>query len=345
MLRYQARAYISSIRLLSQTSFVKFRANAQVLGKFKLEQDGHGHGHGLQNGSRNGVQDDIESPTSMAKDSSLPLVEQKYKVKPRQPKKKAPFLSEMEDDPNSKLSSWQEKIGQWVISTFSVDMDKSRSGPVAGGIYFAECKRQALVYPNEPMSDTAKFYYQTLALPISFSQQVQIIILHYWILSVRMRALPSKYAKEYQKKLVDRIFSDLETRMNTELGIKSGRIIEGYLKDFHTQFLGSVLSYDEGLMTDDITLAAALWRNVFNAKEDADIRHVEALLVYVRSQLYVLSKMTDRAFGFGKFKFVPPDQIVTPITKHQEAMIKQKTKEEFSEMNLPSQRSVLSMDE
>ena len=118
--------------------------------------------------------------------------------------------------------------------------------------------------------------------------------------------------------------------MSTELGIKSNRTIEGYLKDYHTQLLGCVLSYDEGLMTDDITLASALWRNVFNANENVDMRHVEALLVYVRSQLYVLNKMTDRAFGFGKFKFVPPDQVVEPISLEQEELIKQKQKK-----NLP----------
>ncbi|CAD1813568.1 Ubiquinol-cytochrome C chaperone family protein [Candida parapsilosis] len=329
MLRSHVKLAYMPTRLLSQTYRVPFQARNSILDKqHRLEQD------------------TVESPTQLAQESHLPVVEQDLKIKPRQPKAKAPFLSKAEDDPNNaRLSSFKEKIGQWIVSTFSVDMDKSRSGPVAGGIYFGECKRQALVYPNEPMSDTAKFYYQTLGLPMSFSQQVQITILHYWILSVRMRALPFKYAKQYQQKLVDRIFEDLSSRMTTELGIKSGRIIEGYLKDYHTQMLGSVLSYDEGLMTDDITLAAALWRNVFNANDNVDIRHVEALLVYVRSQLYVLNKMTDRAFGFGKFKFVPPDQVVQPISKQQEELIKQKTKEEFAGMTLPSQKSVLSMDE
>ncbi|CAI5760723.1 unnamed protein product [Candida verbasci] len=289
----------------------------------------------------------LESPIELAKDSHFPFIKQNlYKKQPRQPTKKAPFLSELEDDPNHiYLTNWKKKLGQFVISTFNMDMDRTRSGPVAGGIYFAECKKQALYYPNEPLSNTAKFYYETLRLPQSFSQQVQIIILHYWILSVRMRCLPYKYSKLYQQKLVDRIFEDLNNRMTIELNIKSGRLLEGNLKDFHTQLLGCVLSYDEGLMTDDITLASALWRNIFNGNENVDVRHVEALLVYVRSQLYVLSKMTDRAFGFGKFKFVPPDQIVQPITKEQEEVIKQKTKEEFQDMTLPSQRSVLSMDE
>jgi cytochrome b pre-mRNA-processing protein 3 len=290
-------------------------------------------------------QDTIEAPSKLASESHLPFIKQNlYKKEPRQPKTKAPFLSEQEDS-HAQLSGWKEKIGQFVVSTFKLDMDKSRSGPVAGGLYFAECKKQALIYPNEPMSDTAKFYYETLKLPKSFSQQVQIIILHYWILSVRMRAMPFKYGREYQKKLVDRIFTDLETRMATEIAIKSNRTIENYLKDYHAQLLGCVLSYDEGLMSDDITFASALWRNVFNANENVDVRHVEALLVYVRSQLYVLNKMTDRAFGFGKFKFVPPDQVVQPISPQQEELIKQKTKEEFASMKLPSQQSVLSMNE
>ncbi|KGR10245.1 hypothetical protein MG9_04718 [Candida albicans P37037] len=326
MLRTTSKLTYPSVRFLSQTSKVTFQQRQSFLDKYRTDQES------------------IEAPTKLASESTLPVIEQDLKIKPRQPKTKAPFLSE-DEDKKIELPNWKEKIGQFVVSTFGVDMDKSRSGPVAGGIYFSECKRQALVYPNEPMSDTAKFYYETLRLPKSFSQQVQITILHYWILSVRMRALPFKYSKEYQQKLVDRIFNDLDYRMSTELGIKSNRTIEGYLKDYHTQLLGCVLSYDEGLMTDDITLASALWRNVFNANENVDMRHVEALLVYVRSQLYVLNKMTDRAFGFGKFKFVPPDQVVEPISLEQEELIKQKTKEEFAKMTLPSQQSVLSMDE
>lgn len=327
MLRATTRSTHIPIRLLTTSNRVTFQQKNSILDKYKADQE------------------TIEAPSKLAAESHLPFIKQNlYKKEPRQPKSKAPFLSEYEDK-NAQLSGWKEKVGQFVISTFGVDMDKSRSGPVAGGLYFAECKKQALVYPNEPLSDTAKFYYETLNLPRSFSQQVQIIILHYWILSVRMRAMPFKYGREYQKKLVDRIFNDLETRMATELGIKSNRTIENYLKDYHSQMLGGVLSYDEGLMTDDITLASALWRNVFNANENVDIRHVEALLVYVRSQLYVLNKMTDRAFGFGKFKFVPPDQVVQPISKQQEELIKQKTKEEFASMTLPSQKSVLSMDE
>ncbi|CCE83944.1 Piso0_004541 [Millerozyma farinosa CBS 7064] len=289
----------------------------------------------------------VESPASMAKESKMPSKPLELKTKPRKPSKKSAFKSDnkIESDPEFKMADWKQNLGQWIIKIFNIDMDRSRAGPVAGSQYFGECKRQGLYYPNEPLSPTARFFYETLKLPMSFSQHFQITLLHYWILSVRMRAMPFKYGRNFQQKLVDRIFRDMELRMADELNIKSNRIIENHLKDFHTQMLGAVLSYDEGLMTDDITLATALWRNVFNGNPDADMRHIEALVGYVRGQLYVLNKMTDREFGFGKFTFVSPEEVVKPITRKQEEELKRRAKEEFAKYTLPSQKSVLSLDE
>lgn len=291
--------------------------------------------------------ENIESPAKLAQDSHLPKAIPEVKGKIRQPTSKQPFLSDnrIENDPTYRMSGWKQSIGQWIVRVFNIDMDRSRAGPVAGSFYFGECKRQGMYYPNEPLSDTARFFYETLGLPKSFAQHFQITALHYWILSVRMRAMPFKYGRNYQQKLVDRIFRDMELRMSGELNIASNKIIERYLKDFHKQLLGLNVSYDEGLMTDDITFAAALWRNIFSGNPDADMRHIEALLGYVRSQLYVLNKMTDREFGFGNFTFVPPDQVVKPLTKTQEAKLKEAAKAEFADKNLPSQRSVLSLDE
>lgn len=292
-------------------------------------------------------ENEINAPSKLAQESTLPKIDHDLKINPRKPTTKSPFKSsnKIENDPNFQMSEWKQNIGQWLVKLFRIDMDRSRAGPVAGSHYFGECKRQGMHYPNEPLSGTAKFYYETLNLPQSFSQHFQITALHYWILSVRMRAMPFKYGRNYQQKLVDRIFRDMELRMAEELRINSNRIIEGYLKDYHTQLLGSVLSYDEGLMTDDITLSGALWRNVFNGNPNVDMRHVEALLEYVRSQLYVLNKMSDREFGFGKFKFVAPDEVVRPLTKAQEEDLKAQAKKEFENKNLPSQNSVLSLDE
>lgn len=290
--------------------------------------------------------EEMAAPLQMARESHLPKIPFDLKTNPRAPRAKEPFLSNHKvEDANYKMSLFAQSIGQMVVRLFNIDMDKSRAGPVAGSHYFGECKRQALYYPNEPLSPTAAFYYETLGLPRSFSQWFQITALHYWMLSVRMRAMPFKYGRNYQQKLVDRIFKDMEVRMSGELGISSTRIIEGFLKDYHTQLLGGVVLYDEGLMTDDITFAAALWRNIFNGDPNADIRHVEALVGYVRQNLYVLNKMSDREFGFGMFEFVAPDQVVRPLTLAQEERLREAARETFATKTLPSERSSLSLDE
>lgn len=324
MLRQTLARRAVSARLLSNTTVLRFREGHNILDK-----------------------EDVSSPQELAKESHLPQSEFKVDGKIRQPKLKNPMLSDnvIENDPSFKMVGWKQSLGQWIVRTFNIDMDRSRAGPVAGSYYFGECKKQALVYPNEPLSDTAKFYYETLGLPRTFAQWFQITALHYWILSVRMRALPGKYGKNYQQKLVDRIFRDMELRMSGELGIASNRIIERYLKDFHQQLIGSIASYDEGLMTDDITFAGAIWRNIFGGKPDADVRHIEALVGYVRSQLYVLNQITDREFGFGKFRFVPPDQVVKPLTSYQIKKMREAAQAEFATMTLPSQRSLFSLEE
>ncbi|WEJ93288.1 Serine carboxypeptidase 3 [Yamadazyma tenuis] len=325
--RISVRPQVFGLRWLSNQSKVNFQTQS-ILQQFKDKEP------------------EMDAPSKMASESTLPHIQQDLNIKPKQAKKKSAFLSDSKEEAEGfEMSSIKQSLGQMVIKLFKIDMDSARAGSVAGSKYFGDCKKQGMYYPNEPLSDTAKFYYETLQLPQSFSQWFQITTLHYWMLAVRMRAMPFKYGKNYQQKLVDRIFRDMELRLAEELGITSNRLIENYLKEYHTQMLGCVLSFDEGLMTDDTTLGAAIWRNVLNGNPNVDMRHVEALVSYVRGNLYVLNQITDREFGFGKFEFVPPHQVVKPLTAAQKEALKEMAKKEFANKNLPSQKTVLSLDE
>ena len=53
------------------------------------------------------------------------------------------------------------------------------------------------------------------------------------------------------------------------------------------------MAYDEGLIRGDAVLATAIWRNVFNAKEDADAEAVAAVTSYLRRCLRMLDRMDD----------------------------------------------------
>ncbi len=291
---------------------------------------------------------DDRSPSQIATSSTLNIEIPENKA-PVKPKTKRPMLSDSKYEKEGyELSGFMKNIGESVISILRLDMDKIRAGPIAGSVYYAECKKQGLQFENEELSESAAFFYEDLKLPRTFSQWFQITALHQWMLSVRMRAMPFKYGRNYQQKLVDRFFRDMELRLNEEMNVNSSRITDQYLKDYNSQLRGLVCSYDEAFVTDDVTLAQALWRNLFNAQKNVDMMHLEAMVSYVRGQLYVLSKMSDRDFAFGKFKFVSPNEVVKRFTVEQEAEILKKAKEEYEPQEgkkiLPSERSSLSYE-
>lgn len=284
---------------------------------------------------------DLAKPSNGKAQQSSKFVDESTKNKRR-------LLSDSKYESVSyQLPKWKEALGELVISTFNMDMDKIRSGPIAGSYYYSLCKEPGLQYEDEPLSNTAKFFYEDLRLPKTFSQWFQITILHEWILFVRMRAMPFKYGKEYQQKLVDRTFSDIEKRLYDEMNVHSGRITDQYLKDFNSQLRGAVFAYDEGFFSNDATLASAIWRNLFGGKRDIDIVHLEAMVRYVRAQLYVLSKLSDREFALGKFKFVAPDESVELLTPEQEKSLKDSVIAKYEAIDnnpdtLPSEKSKLS---
>uniref|UniRef100_A0A8C8UR95 Ubiquinol-cytochrome c reductase complex assembly factor 1 n=1 Tax=Peromyscus maniculatus bairdii TaxID=230844 RepID=A0A8C8UR95_PERMB len=55
-------------------------------------------------------------------------------------------------------------------------------------------------------------------------------------------------------------------------------------------FYAAILGYDEGILSDDRGLAAALWRTFFNQKCE-DPRQLELLVEYVRKQMQYLDSM------------------------------------------------------
>lgn len=291
---------------------------------------------------------DNRSPVQIATSSTLEIEIPENKS-PVIPKHKRPILSDNKyESKDYKLPGYMKNIGESIITLFRLDMDKIRSGPIAGSVYYEECKKQGLQFENEPLSDTASFFYEDLKLPRTFSEWFQITALHQWMLSVRMRAMPFKYGRNYQQKLVDRFFRDMELRLADEMNVTSSRISDQYLKDFNSQLRGLVCSYDEAFATDDITLAQALWRNLFNARKNVDMMHLEAMVGYVRAQLYILSQMSDRDFAFGKFKFASPNEVVKRFTPEQKAEILQRAKEQYEPTPdrkvLPSEKSVLSYE-
>lgn len=256
-----------------------------------------------------------------------------------------PFFTE---DAQPAPDTWKQKVGEGIVNLFNINMDKFRAAPVAGGYYYNLCKAQALVDLGDPLSkeenkkdrkapvkptkpptlsDTARFWYEELGMPMTFARWFQVVVLHEWMLFVRMRALPPAVAQEYQQLLVDAMFVDIEKRLSTEIRILSNRIIQNYMKDFNLQLRGAMLSYDEGLVKGDAVLAAALWRNLFDGDPDVDMDHVKRVVGYVRAQIYLFEKTSDRDFAVGHSTFIDPWVEYEPLTQEQEAEMHQLSEE------------------
>lgn len=56
------------------------------------------------------------------------------------------------------------------------------------------------------------------------------------------------------------------------------------ITELSEQFQAALLAYDEGLQTNDMVLAGALWRRLYQQKE-VDAEHLDLLVKYIRKQV------------------------------------------------------------
>ncbi|KAL8830295.1 MAG: hypothetical protein Q9170_005801 [Blastenia crenularia] len=145
-----------------------------------------------------------------------------------------------------------------------------------------------------------------LGLTPTFNNWAQVTFLHMYILTVRLRAFPPSVAPTWRQHLLDHFFYTAEDRMVRDHNVASRMIRNKYLKDLFTQWRGVLAAYDEGLVKGDAVLATALWRNVFDGKEDVDLRGLAEVVSYMRGVLKGLEGMDDEEVGKGDVVFGNP---------------------------------------
>ncbi|KAI9791081.1 MAG: Protein cbp3, mitochondrial [Peltula sp. TS41687] len=145
-----------------------------------------------------------------------------------------------------------------------------------------------------------------LHLPATFSTWSQITMLHIYLFAVRIRHFPAAHAPAWQQHLLDHFFFDAEQRMTTLHRITAQSARNRYLKDLFVQYRGAMAAYDEGLFKGDAVLATALWRNVFAADDDVDLRRLACVVGYVRRTVRALEMIDDQDVAGGLVRFAEP---------------------------------------
>ncbi|KAK3322508.1 ubiquinol-cytochrome C chaperone-domain-containing protein [Apodospora peruviana] len=133
-------------------------------------------------------------------------------------------------------------------------------------------------------------WHDNFHLPPTFSTWSHVTMLHMYLLVVRLRCMEKDTWQLWQNQLVDHFFHEAEVKMDMTHDLSSRTLRQRYLRDLFTQWRGVVMAYDEGLVKGDAVMAAAVWRNVFKAREDVDVRALAAIVSWMRSCLKVLER-------------------------------------------------------
>ncbi|KAJ5286928.1 hypothetical protein N7478_002614 [Penicillium angulare] len=159
---------------------------------------------------------------------------------------------------------------------------------------------------GEHLGVSDSWWYRELGLQPTFSTWSQITFLHMYLLTVRLRALPTRDSVQtYSRHLIDHFSHNAEHRMDVLHDLGSRSIRNKYLKDLFIQWRGIIAAYDEGLVKGDAVLGAAVWRNLWKANStgpdgnDIDWTKVAWVVAYMRRVLSELSKMQEGDMVFA----------------------------------------------
>lgn len=128
------------------------------------------------------------------------------------------------------------------------------------------------------IAEADTFWFHDLGLEPTFSTWSQITYLHMYLVTVRLRAFDDQAQfRDYQRYLIEHFSNAAEDKMLILHSMGARGIRNRYLKDLFIQWRGLLAAYDEGMIQGDAVLAAAVWRNLWKAKEDVDWEKVSTL--------------------------------------------------------------------
>ena len=158
-----------------------------------------------------------------------------------------------------------------------------------------------------------------LGLQPTFSTWSQVTMLHIYLFTARFRCFPHR-SQTWQQHLLDHFFYDAENRMEITHNMHARGTRNKYLKDLFIQWRGLLAAYDEGLMKGDAVLAAAIWRNVFKANEDVDIKGLAQIVSYMRRALKGLDSMPDEKIMQAELLFGSPENEASIVALRSKMM-------------------------
>lgn len=165
--------------------------------------------------------------------------------------------------------------------------------------------RRATIFHYQACTDKLdpETYFKHFQLPDTIFSFFLIIQLHVWMCQTRSMA-EGPEGRTLRNELMQRMWQDIDTRLQRlDLFAYSQR--KSILSDLLYHHQGAMLSYDEGLLIDDKTLASAIWRTLYS-KYPVEPALLEMAVRYVRTQMSHIRAIGPREWCLdGKFNWAP----------------------------------------
>ncbi|CAH1175863.1 unnamed protein product [Phaedon cochleariae] len=125
-------------------------------------------------------------------------------------------------------------------------------------------------------------------LPDTFYSWFVITELYIWMLSVRAMA-EGKEGEVLRNAVVEALWIDVMQRVK-KLGAGNPSGMKKEVMDLSEQLQATLISYDEGVLSDDIVMAGAIWRR-FYQMQDVHVHNLEKIVKYIRKQIALLDRV------------------------------------------------------
>ncbi|XP_066257040.1 ubiquinol-cytochrome-c reductase complex assembly factor 1 [Euwallacea similis] len=140
-------------------------------------------------------------------------------------------------------------------------------------------------------------------LPDTFYSWFVITELHVWMLAVRAMA-DDKDGQVLRNSIVEALWGDVVKRTK-RLGESNPSAMKAQIKDLSEELQASFIAYDEGLQSDDVVLAGAIWRRIYQMEYCAP-HHLEGIVRYIRKHISLLDNLSkDQILNVEPVKWEP----------------------------------------
>lgn len=137
--------------------------------------------------------------------------------------------------------------------------------------------------------DYASFFLK-YNLPNTYNSWFLVTELHVWMAIARVMAIEEN-GRTIRSSIVETMWQDATTRAK-QLQADNPSAMRKQLNILSQQFQAALITYDDGLMHDDKSLATSLWVRLFDRRCE-NYEHLEILVEYVRRQMQMLDNIRE----------------------------------------------------